>query len=316
PDPDTPPRIWWCTTGSLTFLPIHAAGIYDSHTDDAQLSSYAISSYTPTLSALLQPSKFTSNSSFKVLSVIEASPPGATYIPNAELELEHIRRHFADKHHLVLEGPEATRPRVTEEMKECNWLHLACHGVQNASRPTKSALLLDDGHLTLEEIIKLSLPKAEFAFLSACQTTAGDEQLSEEAVHIAGGMLLAGYRGVVATMWSIQDELAPEVADEFYAHLLREGGRPDSKKAAEALHISIQRLRKKQNLPLTAWVPFVHLAEWNASGRHWLIDFLTSALPPPHWEETVKPLPIYHKILDVSRSSKRKFYLQHPTDMR
>jgi CHAT domain-containing protein len=143
-------------------------------------------------------------------------------------------------------------------MEDCNWLHLACHGIQKPENPTKSALILEDGHLTLEEIIKLNLPNAEFAFLSACQTTTGDEKLSEEAVHIAGGMLLAGYRGVVATMWSIQDDLAPEVADEFYAHIIQDGQRPDRRKAAEALHVSVQKLRKK-NVPLIEWVPFVHL---------------------------------------------------------
>jgi CHAT domain-containing protein len=83
--------------------------------------------------------------------------------------------------------------------------------------------------------------------------------LSEEAVHIAGGMLLAGYRGVVATMWSIQDELAPEVTEEFYAHIIEEGKRPDHRKAAEALHASVQRLRKKPGVSFIDWIPFVHL---------------------------------------------------------
>ncbi|PVF92494.1 hypothetical protein CPB86DRAFT_829961 [Serendipita vermifera] len=152
-------------------------------------------------------------------------------------------------------------------MEECGWLHLACHGTQNPGEPTKSALILEDGHLTLEEIIRLNLPNAEFAFLSACQTTKGDEKLSEEAVHIAGGMLLAGYRGVVATMWSIKDDLAPEVADEFYAHLTRDGQRPDNRKAAEALHVSIQKLRQKKDVPLTAWIPFY--PRWKASLKRW-----------------------------------------------
>jgi CHAT domain-containing protein len=144
-------------------------------------------------------------------------------------------------------------------MMDCNWVHLACHGVQRPDEPIRSALILEDGHLTLDEIISLNLPRAEFAFLSACQTTAGDEKLSEEAVHIAGGMLLAGYRGVVATMWSIKDDLAPEVTDVFYSHIMEDGKRPDSRKAAEALHFSVQKLRKKAGVSLTDWVPFVHL---------------------------------------------------------
>lgn len=144
-------------------------------------------------------------------------------------------------------------------MEDCNWVHLACHGIQKPKTPTKSALILEDGHLTLDEIIRLNLPKAELAFLSACQTTTGDEELAEEAVHIAGAMLLAGYRGVVATMWSIKDELAPEVTDEFYAHIMRDGERPDSRKAAEALHFAINKIKEKAGVSLIDWIPFVHL---------------------------------------------------------
>ncbi|PVF99142.1 hypothetical protein CPB86DRAFT_814103 [Serendipita vermifera] len=258
PNPKTLPRIWWCATGPLTFLPLHSAGIYDSESMTEQLCNYAISSYIPSVSTLLGPSRPV-NSATKLLSVIQPSAPGVSAIPNTKEELKCIRRRFPDETHVVLEGEQGTKQRVMKTMEECNWLHLACHGVQKPEEPTKSALILQDGHLTLEEIIRLNLPNAEFAFLSACQTTMGDEKLSEEAVHIAGGMLLAGYRGVVATMWSIQDDLAPEVADEFYAYLTREGQEPNSRETAEALHVSIQKLRKNRDVPLTAWIPFVHL---------------------------------------------------------
>ncbi|PVF91515.1 TPR-like protein [Serendipita vermifera] len=259
PHPDVLPRIWWCTTGPLAFLPIHAAGIYGSDSDDLQLSSYAISSYIPTVSTLLEPVKSTATSSFNLLSVIQSSAPGASAILSTKKELEYIRQRLGTRGHVVLEGPAGTKMRVMEGMKYCNWLHLACHGTQKADEPTKSGLLLDDGHLTLEEIIKFNLPHAEFAFLSACQTTTGDESLSEEAVHIAGGMLLAGYRSVVATMWSIQDELAPMVTDEFYGHIMKDGERPDPRKAAEALYMAVQKLRQQPGVQLIDWIPFVHL---------------------------------------------------------
>jgi CHAT domain-containing protein len=176
-----------------------------------------------------------------------------------KIELEHIQNRLIHREHIILEGREGTKGRVIREMENCNWLHLACHGIQRPDEPTKSSLILEDGHLSIEQIIKLNLPKAEFAFLSACQTTTGDEKLSEEAVHIAGGMLLAGYRGVVATMWSIQDNLAPEVTDEFYGRIIKDGERPDTKNAAEALHMSVQKLRKKAGVRLIDWIPFVHL---------------------------------------------------------
>jgi CHAT domain-containing protein len=259
PHPEKPPRLWWSTTGPLSFLPIHAAGIYDPESVQEKLSDYVIPSYTPTVSALLNPPIPTSDSPFKLLSVIQPSSPGVPDIPNTREELELIRRHIADQNQVVLQGSEGTKRRVMTQIKECNWVHLACHGVQKPDAPTKSALILQDGHLTLEEIIKFKLPNAEFAFLSACQTTTGDERLSEEAVHIAGGMLLAGFRGVAATMWSIRDDLAPEVADAFYAYLIQDQKRPDSKRAAEALHFSVQKLREKPGVSLLDWLPFVHL---------------------------------------------------------
>jgi CHAT domain-containing protein len=218
-----------------------------------------VSSYIPSLTALLDPPNPTLDPSFKLLSVIQPSAPGVSSIPMTKKELDYIRKHFTSQEHIVLEGKEGIRRRVTQGMEDCTWIHLACHGTQKPDEPTKSALILEDGHLTLEEIIQLNLPKAEFAFLSACQTTTGDEKLSQEAVHIAGGMLLAGYRGVVATMWSIQDDLAPEVTNEFYGYIMQDGERPDSRKAAEALHMSVQKLRKRPEVKLVDWIPFVHL---------------------------------------------------------
>jgi CHAT domain-containing protein len=147
---------------------------------------------------------------------------------------------------------------MMKAISDSNWLHLVCYGSQRQDEPAESGLIVEDGHLTLEEIIKFDLPNAEFVFLSACQTMTGEGALSDEAVHIAGGMQLAGYRGVVATMWPIQDDLVPEVVDEFYHRIVKDKERPDGRKAAEALHYSIQKLRKK-GVPLTSWIPFVHL---------------------------------------------------------
>jgi CHAT domain-containing protein len=174
-------------------------------------------------------------------------------------ELDCLRRQLVNREHVVLEGAEGTKKRVTEGMENFSWLHLACHGIQDRGKPIKSAVILEDGQLTLEEIINLNLPNAEFAFLSAGRTATVDEGLPDEAVHIAGGMMLAGYRGVVGTMWPIEDDIAPEVAGEFYAHILQDDQRPDPRKAAEALHVSIQKLREKKNVPLMAWIPFVHI---------------------------------------------------------
>jgi CHAT domain-containing protein len=109
-----------------------------------------------------------------------------------------------DRLHLTrLDDQEATVAAVLEHMKDCSWIHLACHGVQNPARPTDSAFLLADKPLTLKEIMKQSFTHIELAVLSACQTATGDSNLPEEAIHLAAGMLMAGCGSVVATMWSM-----------------------------------------------------------------------------------------------------------------
>ena len=144
-------------------------------------------------------------------------------------------------------------------MGSASWVHFACHGVQDSKNPMDSALLLSgSSRLTLSEIIKMKLPPKDLAFLSACQTATGNEGLSDEVVHLAAGMLSAGYHGVIATMWSISDLHAPTVANDVYAHLFKDR-EPDSTAAAEALHYAIKNLQGKPGVSSHVWVPFIHM---------------------------------------------------------
>jgi CHAT domain-containing protein len=49
--------------------------------------------------------------------------------------------------------------------------------------------------------MRLRLPHAVLAFLSACQTAQGSEKQPDQAVHLAASMLFCGFRSVVGTMW-------------------------------------------------------------------------------------------------------------------
>jgi len=251
--------MWWCPTGPLAFLPIHAAGLYGpTDPPGSKLSDFVISSYIPTLTSLLNSSHLAVGQRCKLLAVAQPSTSGQAPLPGTAKELEHIAKHCARFSVSELVGDDATVDQVAKGMEDSSWVHFACHGVQDVSNPIKSALLLSkDSQLTLSEITKLSLPHAQLAFLSACQTATGDEALAEEAVHLAAGMLLAGYRGVIATMWSIGDSDAPEVADIVYGHLFK-SGMPDATQAAHALHVAIKELWQKDPSSFLSWVPYIH----------------------------------------------------------
>jgi len=102
-----------------------------------------------------------------------------------------------------MEGEVATISRVKLEMASHPSIHFACQASQDVKNPLMSGFYLYDGRLELSEIMKQNITNCELAFLSACQTSTGDEKLSDEAVHLAAAMLAVGYRSVVATMWPI-----------------------------------------------------------------------------------------------------------------
>jgi len=275
----TPPldlaRIWWCPTGSLVFLPLHAAGIYGQNEPSGLgscISDFAISSYTPTVSSLLQKLKVSDNvqgpASSKLLIISQPNTPGCSPIPATTKEMNcvwKIMETYNGECHR-LEGEFASVNQVKLDMESHGSIHFACHAAQSLKHPLKSGFYLHDGRLELSEIMKQKFTIRELAFLSACQTSTGNEKLSEEAVHLAAGMLAAGYRSVVATMWSIKDRFGPDVAESFYKDLMERGkisGKPqlDSSHAARALHHAIQGIRTKlgdTEQGLLTWVPYVH----------------------------------------------------------
>ena len=230
-----------------------------------------VSSYTPTVSALLEKVKVSANrtsQSSKILLVSQPNTPDQRPIPGTTREIDAVCKKIGtDSCNLLrLDGAVATVSRVKQEMEVYKWVHLACHAIQTTHEPLRSGFFLHDGRLELLEVMKQNIPQCELAFLSACQTSTGDESLSEEVVHLAAGMLAVGYQGVVSTMWSIKDKHAPDVAGWFYEYLVKKGKnegipRLESANAAYALHHATQCLRKKisdTESALLTWVPYVH----------------------------------------------------------
>jgi CHAT domain-containing protein len=217
-----------------------------------------ISSYTPTLNALSKQTKRPSDFS-GILAVGQAVTFGSAPLPGTVAELDRIQDLVGQGHLTRLEGHNATPAAVLSAMEQHSWVHFACHASQNTSDPTKSAFHLHNGQLSLPAITRKQLKGAQLAFLSACQTAMGDDKLPDEAIHLAAGMIIAGYPTVIATMWSIKDEDAPLVAENVYARLL-EGGVPDSRKAAEALHTAVGCLRNTVGeKEFARWVPYIHI---------------------------------------------------------
>jgi hypothetical protein len=200
------PRLHWCATGAFAFVPIHAAGVYDGSGREC-CAEYVVSSYTPTLTALLQARQdvqVRAPSATQVL-MITAQYPKDTSLPRlpgvaqeSRVVCEAATAAGASFHEVERE---TAHSGVISGLKSAHIVHLACHGVQHTSEPHKSRFCLSSGDLTIEELMQVDLKDAFCAFLSACETAKGDRQYADEVVHLAASMLFAGFKSVVATLW-------------------------------------------------------------------------------------------------------------------
>jgi CHAT domain-containing protein len=161
------------------------------------VSDYIVSSYTPTIAALLTPTPTPTNS-FKMMVVIQPK-----ILPCTVQEMKNIEARVPNEFLTKLGIPSvpATIDKVISELSQMSIAHFACHGHQDTQNPLNSALILEDGELKVSRIMQESMPNASLAFLCACETAMGDHKLPDEAMHLGATLLFAGFRGVVATMW-------------------------------------------------------------------------------------------------------------------
>jgi tetratricopeptide (TPR) repeat protein len=257
------PRVWWCPTGPLAQLPIHAAGRYpvgdSAESSAAHVPGRVVSSYTPTLAALIRARQQQRPETVRQLAVGMPVTPEHPPLPAVEAELDVLSRILPPPtrgRHLV--GSDATRAAVLDAIPEFPWLHLACHGTQNSIDPSRSGFALQDGLLTIAELTDVQPRYADLAFLSACETATGSAHLPDESLHLAAALQLIGYRHVIATMWTIADAPAPGFADSIYSHLTARG-HADSADAAQALHDAVAKLRTIFPDDPLIWAPYIHI---------------------------------------------------------
>jgi CHAT domain-containing protein len=244
------PRIWWSPTGSLVFLPLHAAGY---HRDQSRRSvlDRVVSSYTPT-AGNLRHHRARAMPAPSALVVALPQTPHAPELPGAQQEHDLLTRTFAGVTTIV--GADATHERVLAELPRHTVAHFACHGLSDPANPSRSRVLLHDhadNPLTVRDIARLDLT-AELAYLSACDTARTTARLADEAIHLAGAFQLAGYANVIATLWTIMDPVALSIAEDFYAHFA------GSRNAALALHDTIRRARDRYPKRPSFWAAHVH----------------------------------------------------------
>jgi tetratricopeptide (TPR) repeat protein len=232
------PRLWWCPTGLLSILPLHAAG---------RVPERVISSTTPSLWALANARRAPRCAQTPELLAVA---PDASALPAVRDEIGLLVKLFGDRAVVVADPDAAT---IVGHRR----VHVAGHAVADLTNPSRSAVIRTGGPpITADELIRLRRPDGELAYLSACETARTSPALADETVHLASVLHVIGYRHVVATLWTIPDRPAFRVARDVYTDL---AAHDDVDRIPVALHKAMRDLRERYPRSPLVWASFVHI---------------------------------------------------------
>lgn len=255
------PRMWWCPTGTISFLPIHAAGYHnDLASPRRTVLDRVVSSYTASIRSLMfaRAGQLDASNSMsqKTLVVTMPTTENRARLPLAREEAARVRQILW--HKPGLETPvvkvRPTPQELYDALPGTTIAHFVCHAEADELDPSASALLLKDGALSVAQISRMNLRGGALAYLSACRTALSRvSKLEDEVITLTNGFQMAGFSRIVGTLWNAVDRIAFEVAEQFYVAL---GG--DVSKSAYALHQAVREQRKKYRSKPSWWASYIY----------------------------------------------------------
>lgn len=131
--------------------------------------------------------------------------------------------------------------------------HLATHACRQSDAPDQSAVFLQDGPLTAQEIAKLPL-NLQLVVLSACETQSGPYRPGEGVLSIGRAFLQGGARSMVGSLWPVSDAATAQLMPLFYQSL--DAGQSSTEALQEA-QISFLQQQDRLTAHPHYWAGFV-----------------------------------------------------------
>lgn len=207
--------------GALHLVPFHLLPWRD-----APLMAERVISYLPSANALQFVSDHPATGSASRLLAIgnpanmaSTTPDAVEPVPQpplrwAAIEAEYVASEFFRDHALV--GPAATKTEIMGQLPKCDVAHFATHGVLWEKAPLASAILLANGEsLSIYELIGLDL-HAALIVLSACDSGRGETTAGDDVLGLARGVLAAGARAALVSLWPVDDFSTCLLMGKFY----------------------------------------------------------------------------------------------------
>ncbi|KAI3571794.1 CHAT domain-containing protein [Fusarium oxysporum f. sp. albedinis] len=246
------PHVWWVPTGILTRFPLHAAGHHLRRTGETAVDR-VVSSYASSVKSIIHSRRRpqqapAAGESRNTIVVAMQNTPKQEPLIHASDEIDAVVA-VCKSMGLPCNRPRPHKADILSALEACRVFHFAGHGGTHPTEPLHSQLLLDDWDrepFTVASLLETNLTsKPPFlAYLSACGTgQILDEGSVDENIHLANACQLAGFRHVVGTLWSVDDELCVGMARLTYEFLRDEGIRDEC--VSRGLHQAMRTLRDR-----------------------------------------------------------------------
>jgi CHAT domain-containing protein/Tfp pilus assembly protein PilF len=199
-------------------------------------------------------------------------------LPYSRREVERIAEVYPGAR-LYL-GEDATEERAKTVGRDVRVLHFSTHGYLDDRTPLDSALVLtipeglpagrDNGLLQVWEIFESVRLDADLVVLSACESALGREMSGEGLIGLTRAFQFAGARSVVASLWSVTDQVTAELMARFHRHYAAGLSKDESMRQAQ-IELMRQPIRitaaNGQTLEMDAsgpffWAAFQVFGDW------------------------------------------------------
>jgi hypothetical protein len=147
---------------------------------------------------------------------------GLCDLADAEAEAAVVGRLAAGPLQLLL-GMDATITNVLAALPGARGAHISAHGGFDTRRPDEAGIVLHDhgAHrtLSLRELQRLDLRALDLVTMSTCRAAAHATLPGRERICVPTALLDAGARGVIASLWPVDDGTSIAVMSTLYQHL-------------------------------------------------------------------------------------------------
>ncbi|RYP61175.1 hypothetical protein DL771_010212 [Monosporascus sp. 5C6A] len=250
PPPDGKwPHLWWIPTGLLTRFPLHAAGRHKKGSFETVLDR-VMSSYSSTVKTIIHGRRYRvppSTSNQVLLVAMEHTPGNNISLPFATKEVAMLSR-LCESKVLSPIKPGRRRKDIVPHLQSCRIFHFAGHGHTDGFDPSNSHLCLEEEDNPLRVADLLDMNRREcpsfLAYLSACGTgRIKGEIFVDESIHLISAFQLAGFRHVIGTLWSVNDDICVDMAEVTYNQIV--DGDMTDESVCFGLHKASRELRNR-----------------------------------------------------------------------